>query len=301
MVAVMRKTGAKPRPHSGPLDPRAAAAWVAVSWVDEEGMKASSSQRGALAVVAVCVNSGYPAAILSRIRLVESIARSLKSQLLNHASLWVFPGGYFGYERDGLRADALQQIDEQMRSIIRRHFPQNTTTVAAGIDPNDRVEEEEVWVWSSKGGPCLRVQRGSTPADGRQLQLAGTQILAAFFTCGEFTGSRTRNNRPFYRNEFLLNFGQQFPGCRVAVDLAHERIRGTVNNIPPPRRNVHEGQMLSVSAHAAAVLTHHHEGALTKGRARTDSQSNWIVYRGGVWFDGHVTELASVAPAVSQT
>jgi hypothetical protein len=105
-------------------------------------------------------------------------------------------------------------------------------------------------------------------------------VDAAFFVCGEFTGSYTENNGPYFQNRYLNDPASQLSDCRLLIDVAHHRVRGTIDAAPGPRL-VHQRQMLRFASRGTAILTHHHPGHTVAGRARNDSQSNWVFFRGG--------------------
>jgi len=55
---------------------------------------------------------------------------------------------------------------------------------------------------------------------------------------------------------------------------------------------VHQRQMERFSRHGVAVLTHHHAGKQTGGRAHFKHQSNWIIFPEGDWIsDADVVEI----------
>jgi hypothetical protein len=227
----------------------------------------------------------------ARLRLLCDVGRQVGNRVPPRTeSLWVFPGGYFGFDGSAPRGS-----DEEWpgfdRNAVRRQLATVLTaypvgaTLVFGADYAYGEGTQQAWIcWRRAEGNChLRtVIRGATDIPDRRFSVG--PLCAAVFVCGEFTGSRTEQNGPYYRNRVLDNPVVQLGECRLLIDLAHFRIQGTVYGRPGPRR-VHEAQMQRFSAHGAAVLTHHHPGLMIGNRARTGSQSNWVVFRGGQWLD----------------
>jgi hypothetical protein len=276
-------------------------AWVAEAWIDAAGQKADSVIDAAAAVFAVSVHEEYPASEEARVRLLEDIGREFSSRVpAGTASLWVFPGGYFGFDAAKYVALKLRGADTDQawigfdRTAVLRRLPQIVRTypreakLAFGADD----DSQQLWItWARQDGSLERkeITRECSPLPARKFPV-GT-VTGAFFVCGEFTGSGTSQNGPFCGQEILNKPASQLADCQLLVDLAHSRIRGSVYGPPGPRQ-VHQRQMERFSAHGAAVLTHHHPGKEVSGRARNDSQSAWVVYKGGEWLDdSQVTAL----------
>src|SRR5262249_42770006 len=149
-------------------------------------------------------------------------------------------------------------------------------TLVFGADGPCGEDVQQVWVcWRTPEGASdlHTITRGKTDLPDRTLQIG--PVCAAFFVCGEFTGSRTEANGPYCPGRYLDDPVSQLADCRLLVDVAHSRVPGSVHGSPGQWR-VHERQMLRFSRHGAAVLTHHHPGRLVDGRPRTGSQSNWV-------------------------
>ena len=211
-------------------------------------------------------------------------------------SLWVFPGGYFGFDGSAPRdSDTAwpgfdpEAIRPRLLSVLNCYPRQAVLTFGADYprrkDTPYNEDLQQAWVCRlSAEGTCELqiINRGNTDIPGRTLTIG--PLRAAVFICGEFTGSWTEQNGPYYDGRLLTDPATQLAGCRLLVDLAHSRVQRSVWAGPGPRR-VHQRQMLRFSEHGAAVLTHHHPGLVKDGRARTGSQSNWIVFRGGQWLD----------------
>jgi hypothetical protein len=198
-----------------------------------------------------------------------------------HNSLWVYPGGYFGFDattRNWVGFNA-RVVQEKLAAVLRA-YPSGAR-LAFGADDGD----QQVWLsWLNKSGSLVlhRITRGSCSLADREIQVGS--IRASFFVCGEFTGSHTKENGPFWENEYLTNPVAQLRNCHLLVDLAHFRVKGGVHGPPGPRL-VHHRQMLRFARRGTAVLTHHHAGAQTAGRARDNCQSNWVIFRGGERLD----------------
>jgi hypothetical protein len=113
------------------------------------------------------------------------------------ASLWVFPGGYFGYSaarqlwRD-LRATTRRRIEREIRTVARR-FPA-PSLIALGVDG---YTSQQAWVVGRRrsGVDISRITRGESSLAERQFTIGPARV--AFFICGEFTGSYTQANGPF--------------------------------------------------------------------------------------------------------
>jgi hypothetical protein len=210
-------------------------------------------------------------------------------------SLWVFPGGYFGYSAARGRwrrpnGRTRDRIERGIRSLARR-VPM-PSLIAVGVDG----ETQQVWVTerSREAVKVSEITRGVSQPRSRRFKIGSME--AAFFVCGEFTGSQTYQNGPFCsdadgRSCYLSNPLPQLQGCDVLVDLAHYKVSGSISGNCSPRM-VHRKQMERFSKREVAVLTHHHGGALLDDRPHFKHQSNWIVFRNVNWLSASaVTEL----------
>jgi hypothetical protein len=248
-----------------------------------------------LMLFAVSVHEQFPVDQGERVQLLREVGERLRSRVPAGAScLWVFPAGYFGFNAYAAReggGEAWPGFDSaplrQMLPEALVSYPEHAWLCFGADAPLDgHPDAQQIWLCQAgPGGPSFVrvITRGCTPIPERTVQVG--PVLAAFFDCGEFTGSHTRQNGPFCGNDYLTDPVKQLADSRLLVDLAHSRVSGTVGGAPGPRR-VHEAQMIRFASHGAAVLTHHHGGHLTGGRPRSGSQSNWIVFRGGDWLDG---------------
>jgi hypothetical protein len=252
--------------------------WVAEAWVDAEGHEASSQVPGAVGVFAVSVHEQYPTNEHQRLLLLQEVPQRLGSRVpQGHDSLWVYPGGYFGFDASsfawpGFDAHAVRAG----LARVLRAYP-SRARLALGADG----EPQQVWVCWLEANGSLQVQvitRHRCDLPERRIMVGS--MRAAFFVCGEFTGSYTEANGPYCGNHYLSDPATQLEDCRLLVDLAHSRVKGSVYRAPGPRQ-VHQRQMLRFAPQGTSVLTHHHPGGQTAGRARNDCQSNWVIFRGG--------------------
>jgi hypothetical protein len=261
-------------------------AWVAEAWIDRDGNEGRPQQKDCLAVFAASVHEDFPTGPEERMELLHAVARQFRDRVpAGVPSLWVFPGGYFGFDARAFREDPATGWPGFDEEVIREALPSvlaaypKEARLAFGADAPLGEDEQQVWVcWRTPEGAVdlHTITRGRTDLPGRILQVG--PVRAAFFVCGEFTEA----GGPFCPGHYLASPETQLAGCRLLIDLAHARVPGTVQG-SPGRRNVHERQMGRFVDHGAAVLTHHHPGLRINGRPRSGSQSNWIVFRGGHW------------------
>jgi hypothetical protein len=266
-------------------------AWVAVGRVDADGRRARSASRTATVIFAVNVNSSVPATTTARVDLMDQVARILGGRVEpGVSSLWVFPGGYFGFDAGrGTRGDWLDlresdvhQIQREVRRVFQG-FPRKSV-LTFGVDYLDR---QQAWVMNGASTDAMihRITRKFTPLSQRIFAVG--EHRAAAFVCGEFTGSRTSQNGPFFvdaagRTHYLEEPERQLSECQILIDLAHQRVSGGVH-APPNRRMVQQRQMERFSRHGVAVLAHHHAGEQNDGRAHFKHQSSWIVFPEADW------------------
>lgn len=281
-------------PSRGPVPPRRGRglprAWVAMGRVDPDGRRASTLASTATSIFAVSVNSSVPATVRARIQLMDDIAQSLRSRVPSGTgSLWVFPGGYFGFNAavnnwTGLQTAELDALKHEIRRISPT-FPVGSILMF-GVDLGaERPQQAWIAECGVRNAIIGQVTRGKTPLHQRVFSVGLHH--AAVFVCGEFTGSQTDNNGPFFIDTegtptYLNAPEQQLRHCQILVDLAHQRVSGSVH-ASPNRRMVHQRQMERFSRHGVAVLTHHHDGVQNAGRANFKHQSNWIVFPEGEW------------------
>lgn len=289
----MRSATSHPK-EAGP-NSRKACAWVAHARAASSWRRAQNAVRPALAIFAVSVRDSFSAVVNDRLRLMTAVADRFASSVpAGVASLWVFPGGYFGYSAarnrwSELSATTHLAIERDIRTVARR-FPV-PSLIAVGVDGyatrHDNYPTQQVCVVERRqsGIEISRITRGESPLAERQFKIGSAR--AAFFVCGEFTGSYTANNGPFWTdrervNHYLDDLPSQLRDCNVLVDLAHHKVSGSVSGVCGPRM-VHRRQMERFSTRGIAVLTHHHAGDFANGRPHFKHQSNWIVFRGGDW------------------
>jgi len=259
-------------------------------------------------IITVCVNQAYSAATEARLDLMSEVARRHPGWVASDTpSLWVFPGGYFGFDasksrgpKSGGHGLAHQKrrngwpgmAEEQTSALhgrlddLRRKFPPGAW-IAIGVDSSR--ERQGAWLLRNDGPGRMvpdEIVRGITPLDKRKFTIGS--LKAAFFVCGEVTGSRTNGGGPFHEDEFLTNPARQLRDCGLLVDLAHLRVPGAVFAARPSPRWTHQRQLEGFAAHGAAMLAHHHGGHVVGDRARFEHQSNWIAFRGRQWLDDPV-------------
>lgn len=263
-------------------------AWVAQAKATRNWCRARNGDRPALAIFAISVRDSFSATVEDRLALMTAVADRFAGDVPKGVpSLWVFPGGYFGYSaarqrwRD-LRATTRRRIERGVRTVARR-FP-TPSLIALGVDG---YRSQQAWVLERQrsGVDISRITRGESSLTERQFTLGPARI--AFFICGEFTGSYTWANGPFCtdvdgRACYLDNPVRQLRGCNVLVDLAHYKVSGSISGVCGPRM-VHRRQMERFSRQGISILTHHHAGYLARGRQHFKHQSNWIIFRGGDW------------------
>src|SRR5262249_36586929 len=158
-------------------------------------------------------------------------------------------------------------VEQGLPSVLE-DFPAQAR-IAFGADAVTDPWEQQAWVcWldQPKRHVIRRVTRGVSDITERTLGIGSVE--AAFFICGEFTGSWSHQNGPYCDGWVLDDVTHQLKDSRLLVDLAHSRVRGSVYGPPWPRL-VHQRQMERFASHGAAVLAHHHGGALVYGRPRT--------------------------------
>jgi len=286
---------ARSRRKEAAPESRRACAWVAHAEATASWRRARNAGRPALAIFAVSVHESFSSAVSDRLRLMTIVAdRFAGSVPAGVASLWVFPGGYFGYSAVRQRwrempATARRTIEHGLRTVARR-FPV-PSLIAAGVDGyrtrHDEYPTQQAWVVERRpsGVEISRLTRRESQLAHRQFRIG--RARAAFFICGEFTGSYTKANGPFCTDRedddhYLDDLTRQLPGCNVLVDLAHHKVSGSVSGVCGPRM-VHRRQMERFAAQGIAVLAHHHAGNSANGRPHFKHQSNWIVFRGRDW------------------
>jgi hypothetical protein len=279
----------------------ATAAWLAIAHIDAEGRKAAPGTARTLALVTVCVHSGYPKAVSDRLNLLKAVMAKASAIVKRAPCLIVLPGGFFGFLGEApVSSRGAARIDSAVRSFQAARRPAETI-IAVGLDRGKSHPDQSVWVWPSGASAIVKITRGATSPEERTVRILGGALSAAFFVCGEFTGSRTGNNLPYFEQRFLLDAAREFPGHRLLVDLAHRMVPRTVNRVSTPRRYVHQRQMELQTPAATSILTHHHPGAKRSrfpGAAQSRSRSDWILFKGGQWFAGLPCEvgLAEIGP-----
>ena len=284
-----------------PASPRA---WVALGFANARGYEVQPEGKIALVICSISVRDSLNVALKDRLGLLDDVASRFTQQVRPGVpSLWVFPGGYFGFnaargEWQHLDVQALRLLERGLVSRAR-HFPA-PSLIAVGVDSRSRAFGDviqQVWIAQKDrhGVSVSKLTRGESQLEVRQFT-AGSK-KAAFFVCGEFTGSQTEQNGPYcidsgQREYFLRDPVSQLRGCGVLVDLAHDKVSGSISGRCSPRM-VHRLQMERFSRRGIAVLTHHHAGRLANGRPHFKHQSNWIVFRGTTWLaESAVVELA---------
>lgn len=280
--------------------------WVARATIDSRGSRLEGpAASGGVTIITVCVNQEYRTDMDARLDLMGEVARRHPAWVTPETpSLWVFPGGYFGFDASKSRgpkssghSSAHQKhrkgwpgMGQEETATLRRRldevhgeFPRGAW-LAVGVDPS--WSRQGAWVLRNNGAcwiPEREIVRGLTPLDERKLMIGN--LKAAFFVCGEVTGSRTNGGGPFHEREFLTNPARQLRDCGLLVDLAHLRVPGAVFAMRPSPRWTHQRQLEAFAAQGAAMLAHHHGGHLVGSRFRFEHQSNWIVFRGRQWLD----------------
>ena len=258
--------------------------WVAEAWVDSDGRATDRQALGAVGIFAVSVHERFPIAEDQRLLLLQYVAQRLGNRVPpENDSLWVYPGGYFGFDALSAReGDAEPWPGFDARAVqsglptVLRSYPVGAR-LAIGADGDD----QQVWVCWLEANGTLKLKtivRHNCDLPQRSIVIGKTR--AAFFVCGEFTGSCTDANGPYFEGQYLSDPAAELADCRILVDLAHSRVKGSVYRDPGPRL-VHQRQLRRFAIQGTGVLTHHHPGWQTAGRARDNCQSNWVFFRGG--------------------
>jgi hypothetical protein len=252
-----------------------------------------------LGLFAVSVHVAYPADECQRLQLMKEVGQRLSGHVpAGTASLWVYPAGYFGFDAAAVWEDEgeawpgfdSRTVRKELPIVLRSYPP--GARIAFGAD-NKGGRVQNVWICWLDSDEALNVRvsiRSECDLPERKTMIG--PVTAAFFVCGEFTGSHTEQNGPYCGCQYLSDPAGQLGDCQLLVDLAHNRVKGTVNGNPGPRQ-VHQLQMNRFAPHGTAVLTHHHPGRLSAGRPRNDSQSNWVIFRGGQWLDEDQVHMIS--------
>ena len=255
-------------------------AWVAEARIDRAGNECHPKNKDSLAVFAVSVHEGYPIGLEERFDLMEDVGKRFRDRVPEGApSLWVFPGGYLGFDPTTKSWPGFDEavVREALPAVLAFYPP--GARLAFGADGAFEEGEQQVWIcWRTpeRAVDLHTISREKTDLVGRTLQVG--PVRAAFFVGGEVPGSGASVS--------------QLAGCRLLVDLAHSRVPGSASGAPGPR-HVQQRQMLQFSEHGAAVLAHHHPGLRAAGRPRAGSQSDWIIFRGGRWLgEEKVSSLA---------
>jgi hypothetical protein len=301
---VPERTPAKPRLAKG-LPPTWA--WVAEMWVDAHGDAAQPRAPGATAIFAVCVHEDYPSAEAARLKLMREVGDRFRDRVPSGTpSLWVFPGGFFGFaSRLYLRQPnrAWPGFDPEVvwqgaSGLLGLYPPQARVAFGADYPFGPGRSAQHVWVcWAEASGRLGRHVITGCQSDLLARVLTIGPIRTAFFACGEFTGSRNVENGRYHDGQVLSDPATQLSGCQLLVGLSHFRVPGSVYGAPGPRR-IHQCQMERFASRGASVLAHHHGGFQTQGRPRSGHQSNWVIFRGGAWLpETSVTALPDGAAA----
>lgn len=284
-------------------------AWVGSALLNATGGDGSSSPDGALRVFATSVHEAYPQELESRLKLLTLVGMHCKSKLPNGApSLFIFPGGYFGFSIDasgngvwlGVDRKALQQA---LPSVMQQ-YPANTV-LAFGVDEDTGGCEQYAYIVrkSISGEVTLtKICRAETGLRERTFNVG--PLTAAFFVCGEFTGGRSWANGPYCGSDYLTSIAEQLGEYQLVVDLAHHRIPGTVNPGKEAAKVMpHQRQMERFKEIGASILVHHHAGELKWNDEEDDycwknrHCSNWVLFRGGVWLSKSAIEQLPVNSA----
>jgi hypothetical protein len=264
-------------------------------------------------VVAVCVNETLPVSDDSRFRLMRELA-ALRHEVAPEPfpAVWIYPGGYFGFdalrfaqllrakEDPGLAWPQLPQgtLDSLQRTLAEQILPLHgpRATLVVGMDDG---AAQCAWIGQNDSDGQIKSQavivRGASTIAARCFSVG--KLAAAAFVCGEFTGSPTPSNGPFYDDKgercYLSQPAQQLGEVKLVIDLAHSQVPGTVFAAVAHQRYPHQRQMERLaSAGIASVLTHHHAEETVQGRASHRHQSSWLLYSDGTWVnDASVREL----------
>jgi hypothetical protein len=244
-----------------------------------------------IAVFAVSVHENFPILVAARLELLCKIGRHVSERIKPARRVVIFPGGYFGFDPVLFRADRSRAwpgfddegVRQALPTVLEAYPPETWLVFGADCPVSAGGYTQEAWVCRSiaTGKAALQtIVRERTDLRDRIIEVGSLRM--AVFVCGESTGSYTEANGPYCGNKYLRNPVSQLPSCNLLVDLAHSRVKKSINP-PPQRRLVHERQMRQFAAQGAAVLTHHHPGYETVGRPRDNCKSDWIMFRGGRW------------------
>jgi hypothetical protein len=283
-------------------------AWVAEGRADRLGRQVRHGGKPALLIFAVSVHQSFSTRLEDRLSLMTRVATALARRVpAGVPSLWVFPGGFFGFNADAGQLSwrylsPKTQVFLEHKILDRARLFPAPSLIAVGVDSRSARSSQDdptQQVWVIRRLPykleLSRVTRGLSPLEGRKFRVGRANV--AFFVCGEFTGSRTEENGAFCTSgsgheQFLIDPARQLRDCDVLVDLAHVNVAGSISGHASPRM-VHRRQMERFSRRqGVSVLAHHHSGRLVNGRPHFKHQSNWIAFRGNKWLGpSHVVEV----------
>lgn len=278
-----------PAPRARPTP--ATRGWYVLTWMDGQGNSVAAHAPGSVAVMAVSVHRLVPTATVARLQLMDTVVAIAAAAAPKHPVFITLPGGFFGFDADawweetgdpwaGLAFTPAQAAAVRVHAQALVDGLPAGSAITFGSDIGAANSDQALCVIQHATAARV-IRRTSTPLSGRHVQVG--PLRATVFVCGEFTGSPTSANGPFYNGRLLQV--TDLAGTGLLVDLAHAHVTGTVHAPTAPPRNVHQGRMEAFSSAGASLLVHHHGGEITAGRARKDAASNWVLFRGGTWVD----------------
>ena len=271
--------------------------WLMPGSIPEAELRRARKDRRILAS-AVCVHESYSCAIGDRIEaLREGRTRVWGARKATALALGI-PRRIFRIRCEHRPMERCKSSTEEaslkrrLSAVLRRSYPLHAT-VAFGVDRKDG--DQFAWIMERQSGVVSwqAVMRGNADVAARTRRVG--RLNAAFFVCGEFTGSATDNNGPYFKDQLLTSPVATLADCQILVDLApcpgqwhHRGSCKSTNGAPKATRR-------RFSKHGTGILIyHHHGGVLVNGRSHMKHQSTWMVFRGGQWIDN--TAVLAIVP-----
>jgi hypothetical protein len=258
--------------------------WLASALINYNGEKSEPSSPSTLMLNGIHVHLDYPMEVKSRLQLISYVPQNTLSKDIKYESLWVYPGGFF----QCINKQEYQNLFNKVENYLVTYPP--GSTIVFGVDQNS---DQYAWIIqinrNSRIEYLKEIKRGNTAINDRIIEIG--ELKVSVFVCGEFTGSRTSNNGPFYKFFLLSDVCNQLEGVNLLVNLAHWEVSKSLNE-KYHKRYVHQNQLSKFSCQGAGILVQHHRGKQRENRPHFKHASNWIIFKGGRWLsDDEVTTI----------